>query len=337
MVEISATQDPNTTEAPKLRPVNLSTDLGPLADLIETAFAGSMDAGGRAAIREMRQLSRLGPGLGVISHLNELAQGMSLGYVWVVDGQLVGNVSIYPADWPRDMGRAWIIANVAVYPDYRGQGIATRLMQASLETIRHRGGGTAILQVDADNETARHMYRNLGFVDERVFTQWRRSPYRALPPMPPDGDYRIVHRAVGDWRAEYALALMTRPQERGGVDWLRPTHPHIFRRGPINRLREWLTFRSSERLIIRAPERKRLLASLWIESNLGVETRSLTLMNDPEHTDCVDPLIALAVRRFGGRGLSISHPADEAVINDLLHRYQFRERRTVMHMRLDID
>jgi hypothetical protein len=49
-----------------LRPINLRTDLAPLADLIEIVFASSMDASGKSAIREMRYLSKIGAGLGFL-------------------------------------------------------------------------------------------------------------------------------------------------------------------------------------------------------------------------------------------------------------------------------
>ena len=94
-----------------LRPVNLRTDLAPLADLIELAFADTMDNSGRAAVREMRYLSRMGPGLNVLAGVSDLTQGIGLGYVWIEDARLIGNVSIYPANWPSDAGDAWIIAN----------------------------------------------------------------------------------------------------------------------------------------------------------------------------------------------------------------------------------
>ena len=122
-----------------VRPVNLRTDLRPLADLIELVFADSMDSSGRSAIREMRYLSSLGYGLKLIARLNELAQGISLGFVYVLDGKLVGNVSVYPANYPSGFGETWILANVGVHPDYQRRGIAGELMRASLEMIRRRG------------------------------------------------------------------------------------------------------------------------------------------------------------------------------------------------------
>jgi hypothetical protein len=62
-----------------LRSVNLRTDLGELADLIELVFADSMDENGRAAIREMRYLSHLGAGLALVGRLNEMMLGISMG------------------------------------------------------------------------------------------------------------------------------------------------------------------------------------------------------------------------------------------------------------------
>ena len=74
-----------TFEQDGVRPVNLRTDLRPLADLIELVFADSMDSSGRSAVREMRYLSQLGYGLKLIARMNELALGISLGFVYIMD------------------------------------------------------------------------------------------------------------------------------------------------------------------------------------------------------------------------------------------------------------
>src|SRR5690606_1171054 len=147
----------------------------------ELAFSDSMDSSGRAAVREMRTLSRMGPGLNLLSGMNDLTQGISLGYVWQVGDRIVGNVSVYPANWPSGLGSAWIIANVATHPDFRGRGIAQMLLDASLNMIRQRGGRTAILQVDADNPVAQRLYLRTGFVAERSWTTWRRGSTGRIP------------------------------------------------------------------------------------------------------------------------------------------------------------
>lgn len=331
MVGLQASHNPAfVQEGP--RPVNLRTDLGQLADLIEIAFASSMDSNGRAAVREMRTMSNL-PGIGLIGGLNNLMQGMGMGQVWIADGRLVGNVSIYPADGPGYDGRDWVIVNVAVHPDYQRRGIAQQLMQASMEMIAQRGGRRAMLQVDADNPVARRLYQRLGFFEERGWTSWRRGGvYNTPQPFAAEERIHIVRRQGSEWQAEYALAEHVRPAAMGGLGWLRPLHQSQFRRGLRQTLSDWFSFRQRERLAIRSEDERHLLGSLWIETSLS-HTTQLTLMVHPDYEGLYDEaLINTAVRRFGTSALGIEHPSDRVVTNNILKRYQFTVRREVMHM-----
>ena len=316
-----------------MRPVDLKTDLAPLADLIELVFASNMDSGGRAALREMRYLSRIGPGLHVLAHLNEMAAGISLGYVWLVDGRLVGNVSVYPAHWPQDLGSAWIIANVGVHPDFQRRGIARRLMEASMEMIRQRGGTTAILQVDAHNEGAHQLYRSLGFVDERTWITWRRPGSSRLPEAINDPQVFVRRRRRAEWRAEMALAERIRPQERGGLGWLRPLHPNLFQRPWWRQMFDWLSLRAVERQVITAPDDGRILASMWLENTVATRTQ-VTLLVDPLYQGIYDGLlINAAVRRYGRNPIVVEHPSDETLVSETLANLRFIQQRTVIHMR----
>jgi GNAT superfamily N-acetyltransferase len=318
-----------------LRPVNLRTDLLPLADLIEIAFADTMDTSGRAAVREMRSLSRLGPGLSVLLGMNDLAQGVGLGFVWIEDGRIVGNTSIYPANVPT--GPSWIIANVAVHPAYRGRGIARQLVQASLDMIRQRSRGrrvSAVLQVDTDNVIARHIYEQLGFVAERSWTQWRRSSTARTPPPFHDPSVYITRRRAREWRAEYALAQRLRPAAQGGMGWLRPLNPSLFRRSLLASVRDIISLRSFERLVIRG-DHDDLRAVMWVESGFAASSVQLTLMVEPEYQGvCDEALINLLTRRYSLRStLTIEHPGDQSVTNAILQRYHFYAQRNLVHMR----
>lgn len=316
-----------------MRPVNLRTDLAPLANLIELVFADSMDSSGRAALREMRYLSKLGMGLPVISRMNELAMGISLGYVWMSGGQLVGNVSVYPADWPRELGSTWIIANVGVHPDHQRRGIARQLMQASMDMIRGKHGRRAILQVDVKNHPARQLYRNLGFVEERAFTTWRRVSSSFVPEAAAN-DVLITRRRRGDWREEFELAREMRPAERGGIGWLRPLHPSTFKQGVWKTFGDWLNLRSTEHLVIR-DEADEIAAALWVTSAVATRTR-LTLLCKAQYRGLYDDLlINTAIRRFGRNPIVIEHPNDETLTGGVLERYRFVQQRNVVHMRWD--
>lgn len=320
-----------------LRPINLKTDLAALADLIELSFADSMDSSGRAAVREMRAISRSSVGTGLLVGLNEITQGLSLGFVWIEDGQLVGNVSIYPANWPTSLGSTWIIANVAVRPEFQRRGIARQLMEASLALIGKRGGVRAILQVDADNETAINLYQRLGFVQEREWTRWRRtSRMSTLQPMTPR--VHISRRRRDEWRAEYALANMVRPQALGGMGWQRPLHPSHFRNSVGKLFSDFFNLRSVERLVIRSGDEKSLHAVMWVENAFGASSTQLTLMVEPAYQGMYDELlIHTAVQRFGiGRsGLVIEHPSAETQTSEVLTRFGFQTQRKVIHMHWD--
>ena len=334
MVSLSVPKPPLTGSGP--RPVNLKTDLAPLADLIEIAFADTMDSGGRAAIREMRALSRLGPGLGIVPAMNDLVIGVGMGYVWIEDGRLVGNVSIYPASLPPEAPRAWIIANVAVHPEYRGRSIARTLMQDSLRSVRQRSGGPAdvILQVEAPNWKARQLYDSLGFSNEGAFTLWRRSPSRV-----PDslhgrlGPY-IARRGWNEWRAQLALAERARPDVLGGIGWLRPVVPSLFRPSLRKTVRDFFNLRGIERLTVQ-DDHGPMTGALWIERGFGASAVQLTLLVDPDAREAEDmALLLTALRRFGpDHTLAIEHPAEDTTVSALLERFEFRRVRTLVHMR----
>lgn len=321
-----------------LRPINLRTDLAELADLIELVFRDVMDASGRAAIQEMRYISRMGPGLNVLNRLNNTALGISKGFVWIQDGRLVGNASIYPSNWPKDMGTAWMIANVGVHPDYQRRGIARHLMEASLDLIRELGGQHAVLQVDYDNHAALHLYNSMNFVRERAFNMWSRSALAPAPSVYRNEDLFLARRRDGDWREEYDLAQHTRPNSRGGIGWTKPTHPSQFRMGFWQSLTQLFSLNSRERMVIRDRERSQIRAALWAETGFGLSRTRLTLLVDPDYVHpYAEALLNNMLRRHRTTAFIIDHPYDDDATNDLLFKYRFRINRTVWHMRLDLE
>lgn len=326
--------DPRQPPHGYLRPVDLQTDLAPLADLIELSFANTMDDSGRAAIREMRTMSHLGIALSWLGRLNDLALGISMGYVWLEDEQLVGNVSIYPANYPQEAGNTWIIANVAVHPHFQRRGIATHLMHAALNALQDKGARRAILQVDYDNTSAIELYLKLGFIQERPFCTWERHSMTALPARTTTALF-ITRRRAAEWQQEYELAQRSRNMP-GGIGWLKPLHPTFFRQNWWKQLAGLLTMNSLERLIIRDEATSRLRGALWVENTLASIRTRLTLFADPD--DGIDPpqsLLSHVIRRFRTSILVIEHPYDDARVTELLREYRFRPERIVWHMRRD--
>ena len=325
-----------TTRSDGLRPVNMRTDLRPLADLIELVFADSMDQSGRSAIREMRYLSYMGHGLGLISRLNSLALGISLGYVYALDGQLVGNVSIYPADYPKDLGDAWILANVGVHPNYQRRGIAGRLVDASLDMIRKRKGRQVILQVNYDNLAAQRLYQRHGFIYERAWRIWRRSRFAKAPAASHRG-FPIARLRRREWQSEFALAQEVRPNSRGGLGWLMPLHRRYFYAPLWKQFANLLSLTSVEKLGIRDRRTAAALAFCWLESAVTTSSLRARLFTSPQMDDApADALINHVLRRFSGSTILFEHPRDDEAVSELLRHYQFKVKRELWHMRLDL-
>lgn len=320
-----------------LRPVNLRADLGPLADLIELVFADSMDSSGRSAIREMRYLSHLGYGLKLISRLNDLALGISLGFVYVEDGKLVGNVSVYPAGYPKAMGDTWILANVAVHPEYQRRGIAQSLVAACLGMIRRRAGARVILQVNYNNAKAQRLYERLGFIYERAWRIWRRSGLvrsaagaaPALSVAPVRGD---------EWEAELNLAQAARPNARGGIGWLKPVHRSQFFVPAWKRLLQPFSLSGMERLAIRGESGQEILASCWLENAMSFSSARGWLFASPgiDQGPYAEALLDYVVCLHDRSTIHFEHPRDDDIASDLFKDREFKVSRELWHMRLDL-
>lgn len=323
-----------STRSGGIRRVNLVQDLRPIADLIELCFSDQMDSGGRATVQDMRALSRLGPLLHLLALGDRMLRGIGQGFVWEDGGRVVGNVTLFPAPFPAELGRVFVVANVAVHPEYRRRGLARRLMDASMDAIRQGGGSAAILQVDADNEPARQLYLRLGYRSERVWHTWYRTSRQAAP-YPLAGGPPIAPRPAALWRAEYDLAARLFPPERGGLGWQRPLHPREFTQSWLAYTLGLLGGNSTERWIVQEGESIR--AALWARSKFGSAVQ-LTLLCPPgEHEPLAGPLLNFGLRRLVGgyRGVSLEHPADDAGAEALLRGYHFSIRRTLEHMRID--
>ncbi len=319
-----------------IRPVHLRSDLAGIAELIELCFGSTMDDAGWAAVREMRLVSQSNS-LSLLFHgLDRLMGGLEQGFVWIEDNRLVGNVSVSPANYPRSMGVGYIIANVAVHPDYRRHGLAHTLMLASLDLIRRKGGEFAVLQVDATNDVARHLYSTLGFREERTFIRWNRSshirPPQRLGQMP-----FMTLRQPNEWRSEYELAQLVRPHQRGGLGWLRPTNPVFFRPSLLRTLSGWAAGHNEEHWIVHDEHDSRIVGSLRITMTFGGADRFELLVHPSRQEQLEEPLLNYALRRLDGhrRPLSMEHPADDAVTTSVLERYMFEARYRLVHMRCD--
>jgi ribosomal protein S18 acetylase RimI-like enzyme len=164
------------------RPFDLGRDLEGVARLLEVAFAEEARRPGPPVQEELRNLRGLAPFLRFASLFSAEIEDAFAGYVWEVNGQIVGNVTVGTYQGDR---RCWIIGNVGVLPAYRRQGIARRLTEAAIARARARGAEIVLLDVRADNRAAYTLYQDLGFRFLRAtleMRQTRTEPAFAPPP-----------------------------------------------------------------------------------------------------------------------------------------------------------
>jgi ribosomal protein S18 acetylase RimI-like enzyme len=154
----------------QVRPFDVRRDMGPVADLVELCFADTLDPEGKRFIQRMRSAAK---NKGFLSWAAVNAEWLNMplsGYVWEQDNILVGNISLIP--YNIEGQRSYLIANVAVHPDYRRLGIARELTVQAMEHARKRGAPGIRLHVREENDQALELYKSMGFVEHARRTTW---------------------------------------------------------------------------------------------------------------------------------------------------------------------
>ncbi len=67
----------------------------------------------------------------------------------------------------------FMIFGLGVIPDRRGRGLGGAILDSCLYVLGRRGATHVALEVDAENEAARALYRSRGFVEQECTEYWR--------------------------------------------------------------------------------------------------------------------------------------------------------------------
>jgi ribosomal protein S18 acetylase RimI-like enzyme len=168
---MAAITAPLLAKVPQLRPLNIVRDLPGVANLVEKCFADTLDAEGRNYIQQMRRAGQDNSFLRWANRAVETASMPLSGYVWEEDGEIIGNVSLIP--YRHAHKKYYLIANVAVRPEYRKRGIGRALTAAAMQLAKQRHADETWLHVRDDNLGAIELYRSMGFVELARRTTWQ--------------------------------------------------------------------------------------------------------------------------------------------------------------------
>jgi GNAT superfamily N-acetyltransferase len=222
-----AALSPTIHTSDPIRKIDLARDLNPIADLIELCFPIHLDPDGKTYVNEMRKAARDLRLMGWLSNVSDLESARSSGFVWEEDGRIVGNLSLIPL---RKGGRrVYLIANVAVHPDFRRHGIARKLTQRALAHLAQQRESEVWLQVRDDNPPAINLYRSLGFKDQAARTTWRIRPadFKAGLVTTQAG-LSVRRRQRGDWGMQRDELEEAYPQ---AIRWNLPVNFQRFKPG----------------------------------------------------------------------------------------------------------
>jgi len=132
------------------------------------------------------------------------------------------------------------VAGIATRPEFRGRGVASRILTLLGGEAARRRRAWMALDVESENETAIRVYRKAGYHDVAGYTWFSRSGFPAAT-APPDPRTTLVSGSIGP---EVVAALdRSRTEEYRTIF---PTHPRVFQhneflvRGPGVKSRSWL-------------------------------------------------------------------------------------------------
>ncbi len=79
---------------------------------------------------------------------------------------LAGFTQLYPIFSSTRMQRMWLLNDLFVDPDHRGQGWSTALIDAAKELAQETNAAGLLLETEPDNQIANRLYQRTGFQRE---------------------------------------------------------------------------------------------------------------------------------------------------------------------------
>lgn len=196
----------------------------------------------------------------------------------------------------------WHVDNIAVHPDFRGQGIARQLLDDVFAYYIARDAERFTLEVDTTNSGAIQLYEKLGFrrystlyyhkMSARTLGGFRDLSEIAVPP-------GLRLRTSNDDEALLSLYEQSIPQHIRSVE---DRSVADFQRSLLDEGARWLkkSLKRSQSLhwVVEDPQRECLVASLEISAQLRQLPHVIQMTLNPGYSDMAEPLLQFALHQL---------------------------------------
>jgi GNAT superfamily N-acetyltransferase len=300
-------------------------DLPGVADLVEKCFADTMDIDGRNYIQQMRRAGQDNVFLRWASSAVETASMPLSGYIWEENRDIIGNVSLVP--YRQSRKKYYLIANVAVRPEFRNRGIGRALTVAALQHAKQHCADEIWLHVRDDNPEAIGLYRSLGFDDVARRTTWQAHPDRNIS----TERFGIVvtRRTPNDWPAQESWLRRLYPDL---LTWYQPMPWNSLRPGLWPVLYRFMSDYDVRHWVVRRDNLPSAVVS-W-QANVG-RTNRLWVAVPPEGNEGILTALLLHARHesFWQEKISLDFPAGQ--YNESIEAAGFHPSRTLLWMKFN--
>ncbi len=101
--------------------------------------------------------------------IRDVAAGVDLApaYFLIHDNQKIGFFVLSLGYSPEHGGTDGFIDDIYITPEHRGQGLGRQALTLAIETSRQHDIRVLLLEVEAENDRAYHLYTTAGFTDTK--------------------------------------------------------------------------------------------------------------------------------------------------------------------------
>ena len=159
-------------------------------------------------IDRVKGAKRIWPIMRIMRAFVPLFRDILCGFIEEEDGKPVGLINYMR----QRNAPEWFIANVTVLPAYRRRGIARRLVEATLNELRHRNAKIAFLDVIVGNDPAFNLYKELGFEAFKQSSEYDYHADTSIAALPIPEGYQLKMLSPFDWKTRFAFAQRVTPE-----------------------------------------------------------------------------------------------------------------------------